>query len=134
MIEEKKRGPKPGWEITPEVIKEIKGMAGLMTQEQMWNYFGVGKDTWYDRKSKYPEMDEAIKMGSSKKILYVASKLMNEIENGNVAAMIFFLKTQGRWAEHSKVQVTETPKKELPTTLGADPITASQTYQKIMGE
>lgn len=130
----KKRGPKPCWEVTSDVIRKIEEMSGLMKQEEMWNYFGVCKDTWYDRKNKHPEMAEAIKRGKPKKKMFVASSLMNQIKNGNVAAMIFYLKTQGGWSEKKKVEISK-PKSlpELPTSLGVDPIEAARIYQKLMG-
>lgn len=134
MIEEKKRGPKLDWEVTPAVIDKIKEMSGLMTQEQMYHYFGIGKDTWYDRKAKNAEMADAIKSGESRKILEVASKLFDEIKAGNVTAMIFYLKTKARWAEHAKLQVSEPVKKELPKSLGNDPIQASRTYQEVISK
>jgi hypothetical protein len=134
LKEEKKRGPKPDFEITEKVIQKITEMSGLMTQTEMHQFFGIGKTLWYEKKASNPEMAAAIKSGETKKKMFVASKLMQEIRNGNVTAMIFYLKTKAKWCEKKKVEISASRKlMELPSNLGVDPVAAAQKYKEIMG-
>lgn len=131
------RGPEPEWVITPEVIEKISEMAGIMTHQQMYHYFGVSKSTWYRRIAESPETLDIIKKGKPKKILKAANCLLDAMTRGGkeaVTAAIFYLKTQAGWSEKQKVELSQKKKlPELPDNLGKDPIEASRIYQKIMG-
>lgn len=134
-----KKGQKRIWQVTPEVIKEIEVLAGRgLTQEEMYCYFGTSRHTWYDRMNKYPEMYEAIKRGKAKTKSFVVGKLFEQCKKGNVSAIIFYLKTQHRWSEHSA------PVKEEDDTIKddnvkskiiintSDPVEAARIYQSFM--
>lgn len=130
-----KRGQK-GYEfpVTPEVLAEIEDLTGKgMTQQQIHYYYGMSGNTWYKLVRKKPEIREALNRGKPRAYKYVVGKLMELIEKGCVAATIFWLKTQGGWAEKKdKIeQPTDEEKEKLKLTT-QDPIEASKIYQKLM--
>lgn len=133
MIEQSKCGPKKK-EITDEMLPKIEELAGLgFTQENIYNYFGMSCDTWYKRVKEKPEIAEAIKRGKAKTLANVTGKLMELVNQKNLGAIIFYLKTQHRWSEN--LNITTELKEKAPVSLDTkDPAEASKIYQKIMSE
>lgn len=123
------------FEFTEDILKEIEVLAGRgLTNEQIFNYYGVGKNFWYESKQANPEIDKAFQRGKSKTISMVSGKLMEKIRQGNLSAIIFYLKTQARWSEHSTLGIEGGDKPTgapLVITVN-DPVEASRIYQQIM--
>jgi hypothetical protein len=130
-----KKGRKPAIDITPEFIAEVEKLAGdCLNQKQIAAYFGVTSQTWINVKKKDIRIQIAYKKGRSQTILFVVSKLMEEIRANNVTAIIFFLKTQARWSEKNSLDGDfkikfKKPDPKIDTT---DPVEASKVYQSIM--
>lgn len=130
------RGPKPEWELTRDVIDQIKEMSGVMTSKEMRMYFGVSKSVWYKRLAESVETRDIIKNAKPKKKWIAVNTIFTAMKNGGkegLTAAIFYLKTQERWSENKKVELTIPKLPELPQNLGVDPIKASRVYQEIMG-
>lgn len=133
-------GPK-NIQITEQMIKEIEILSGQgFTQENLQDYYGISSTTWYGKIKKHPEIEKAYRKGKTKALAFVSSKLMEAIRGGNIAATIFYLRTQGRWkvatdidANLKVLDVTPTSAQELKITV-TDPIEAAKIYQKIMTE
>jgi hypothetical protein len=134
----KKSDRKPGRQakltVTPSMIEEVKILAGRgLTAEQIYLYFGVHRDCWYDTIKRHPELGEAVKEGKIKALAMVAGKLMKAIHEGNLTAIIFYLKTQARWSENSNVKGEETDEQKTKYTIETtDPVEAARIYQQIM--
>jgi hypothetical protein len=83
-------------------IAQVESLSAYLSIEQIANYFGFSEDTFYELKKRDPRVLRAYKKGKAKAIGIVASKLMKLIDQGDVTAAIFYLKTQGRWSTDSK--------------------------------
>jgi len=83
-------------------IAQVEALSAYLSIEQIANYFGFSEDTFYELKKRDPRILRAYKKGKAKAIGIVASKLMKLIDQGDVTAAIFYLKTQGGWSTDSK--------------------------------
>jgi hypothetical protein len=83
-------------------IAQVEALSAYLSIEQIANYFGFSEDTFYELKKRDPRVLRAYKKGKAKAIGIVASKLMKLIDQGDVTAIIFYLKTQGGWSTDSK--------------------------------
>jgi hypothetical protein len=89
---------------------------------------------WHRLLKARPELEESIARGKVKLIDEIADILIKKAREGNIQAVIFYLKTQGGWGE-SGGQLNATPidKPEINYTITTtDPIEAARIYQKIM--
>lgn len=107
-----------------------------LTQNQMMDYYGVGDMTWAKYCKAYPELRQAILEGKAKTIAEVAGALMKLVRKGNLGAIIFYLKTQGRWRETDKPEEPPAGKPAVPvfTLTVNDPVEAAKIYQRWMME
>lgn len=79
----------------------VETLAGYgLTTEQIARYFKVCKNTLLKNCS------DNLDVGKSRGIALVTGELMNAIKNGNVTAMIFYLKTQAKWKETDDSSIT----------------------------
>ena len=102
-----KRGPKgPSKRLTPEQIEQVEGLASVLTQDQMSDYFGISRPTFAAMMKRDPEICLRYKMGKSKAIDAVAKGLLQKARNGDTASAIFYLKTQAGWRETSRTEIT----------------------------
>lgn len=98
----KNKGGRPETVLTDEQIAEIEILAKDLTIEQIADYFGIGSSTFYRIKQKDPRVSMAYKKGRTIGIKHVASKLMVLIDQGDITAIIFYLKTQAGWSTDHK--------------------------------
>lgn len=128
----RKLGRKNEWEITDEIIKTTEVLAGRgLTVVQIQDYFGVSPTTWQRRCNANEELRLAYKRGKAKQIVHVSGKLIEQINDGSVAATIFYLKTQAGWKEdmHNEEKEQDAP----PVTINVnDPIEAVKVYQQFI--
>ncbi len=117
-----------------DFIKEVEvlGGHGLLLMD-LWSYFGLKKNYWYNYCKKNPEIPDAMIRGKTRAGVMVTSQLMKKIKEGNVTCIIFYLKTQMGWRETRVLDLTpETKDVLIPKKLGDNPIEASRIYQEIM--
>lgn len=87
-------------------LAEVERLASLgLTREQIATSLGVSESTFYNRMRDEEAFAEAVKRGEALGISTVASKLMEQINEGNTTAMIFFLKSRAGWREASEIKV-----------------------------
>jgi hypothetical protein len=89
-----------------EMVKRLC-LAGV-SQEQMATVLGICKDTMY--KNYKDELEQT----EPKAIAVVAGKLYQKCLQGNLTAMIFYLKTRAGWREKSSIELTGENGKPLP--------------------
>jgi hypothetical protein len=97
---------RPAKVLTEKQRGEIETLAAFLSIEQLADYFGIGRTTFYALAEKDPEILEHYKRGKSKAIAHIAQGLIQKARAGDTASAIFFLKTQARWAETQKHELT----------------------------
>jgi|HubBroStandDraft_5_1064220.scaffolds.fasta_scaffold15845_4 hypothetical protein len=117
-------------------LQEIQNMAGRgLTNEQIAHYYGITPMTLYNMKKRDERIVERLRKGKSQAIITVSGRLMQAINEGNVTAMIFYLKTQAGWKENSTVEKDTNHVKSKNSDYKIDTmdaIEASKIYQSIM--
>lgn len=87
-------------------LAEVERLASLgLTREQIASSLRASASTVYNRLRDDEEFSEAVKRGEALGIGAVASKLMDQINEGNTTAMIFYLKSRAGWRESSEIRV-----------------------------
>jgi hypothetical protein len=88
-----------------QVIDAIKRSRGFISQAA--KILKCTNATVYHYKERYSEVEEAIKNERESLLDFAESKLLENINNNDNAAIIFFLKTQGKHRGYSeKEQIT----------------------------
>ena len=101
--------PLPFTELTEAQRAEVETLAAVLSTQQMADYFGIGRTTFYGLMKRDPDVAERYKRGRAKAVGAVAQSLIAKARSGNVVAMIFFLKTQGGWRETDRHEVMTGP-------------------------
>lgn len=105
-----KKGGRPEKVITPEMLVDVKKWASYgATNEQIADKLGMARSTFQEKLLKLPDLSDALKKGKSSGIIFVANRLMQAVEAGNITAMIFFLKCQANWKENDPNLVAVQP-------------------------
>jgi hypothetical protein len=93
--------------VTKEGLIKLEGMAldGLV-DEEIANHMGISVSTLYVYKKKYPKIDEALKKGKEVVDRQVEKALLKKALNGNVTAMIFWLKNRkpDKWRDSQSIE------------------------------
>lgn len=76
-----------------------------LTQQQIADALGISVSTLYKNKRENEEFVDAIKRGKAKGIAVATNKLFELMKEGNLGAVIFFLKTQGGWKETNITEI-----------------------------
>lgn len=113
ITEEKNKGGRPPVKLTDEEKEKIVHMASICTIQQIADYFGISKETFRQMRIRDEEVSRLYKKGRVAGHLLVASKLMDKIQNGDVTAMIFYLKTQSKWSNDKEEEDIKDNKLEI---------------------
>ena len=103
---------RPSW--NPSVIdcNKAQEMASRgLTVAQIASCLGISETTLYKKQSEYAEFMDAIKKGRAEGINQVSNALFEKAKQGNVTAMIYYLKTRDRenWGENQPEPLKEIP-------------------------
>jgi|TARA_B110000908_G_C10135897_1_gene394439 hypothetical protein len=101
-------GGRPIVEFTPEQITQLEALAAVLTKGQIADYFGISETTLRAVEERQPEVSDAYKRGRAKQCASMGYNLIQLAKKGNVAANIFYLKTQAGWKEE-QADVQEIP-------------------------
>ena len=85
--------------LTEAQKAEVETLAAVLTAEQVADYFGIGRRTFYRLMQRDEEIAARYKKGKARVIGVIAQGLINKARAGDTASMIFFLKTQAGWRE-----------------------------------
>ncbi|GHE00910.1 hypothetical protein U879_13605 [Defluviimonas sp. 20V17] len=88
---------------------EVETLAAVLSSEQIADYFGIGRRTFYDMMARDEEIAARYKRGKAKAIGAIAQGLITKARSGDTACMIFYLKTQGGWRETAVVEHATVP-------------------------
>ena len=97
---------RPAKQLTDKQRGEVETLAAFLSIEQLADYFGIGRTTFYALAEKDPEILEHYKRGKSKAIAHIAQGLIQKARAGDTTSAIFFLKTQARWRETERHEIT----------------------------
>jgi len=84
-------------------VAQVEALAAVLSKGQMADYFSISETTLREVESRQPEVFDAYKRGKAKAIGNVAKNLIGQAQAGNIAAAIFYLKTQAGWKEDKSV-------------------------------
>lgn len=89
--------------LSPEQLKQLETMAGRgLTLDDCAAVLNISPRTLDRRLSDDEEVKEAYKRGRAIAKDAVTSKLFDQINDGNLTAIIFYLKTQCGWREKDR--------------------------------
>ncbi len=98
-------------------LAQVEALAHVLNTEQMADYFGIGRTTFYEIMDRQPDVSERYKKGRAKGVGGVAKGLLKSALEGNTTAQIFYLKTQAGWKETTINEVVDkTPPQKKMTT------------------
>jgi len=104
--------PPPQEPINDEVNEQAREMASRgLTVAQIADCLGLGERTVYEKQNAYPQFMQAIKRGRAEGLNSVSNALFEKATQGNVTAMIYYLKTRDRanWGENQPEPLREIP-------------------------
>ena len=94
---------------------EVETLAAVLTAEQVADFFGIGRTTFFAMMQRDQEIAERYKKGKARAIGAIAQTLISKARAGDTTSMIFYLKTQAGWRETAGLHLSASP---LP---GPDP-------------
>lgn len=96
-----KTGRKP-W--VPTDLERVEKLAARgLTFDQIAAALGISRDTLYRRKRELRDFSDALEKGRARGISEVANKLFETAMQGNITAIIFFLKCRANWRDQGPV-------------------------------
>ena len=87
-------------------------LAAVLNQTQLADYLGIPDRTFRVIIGRDSAVSAAYKRGRAKAIGSIAQSLLQKAKNGNVSAMVFYLKTQAGWRETEAV-VDDSPAQKV---------------------
>lgn len=99
--------PRPKTEFTDQQLQDVEDLSATLTQKQLADYLGISDRHFRRLMEEDERIMSAYKKGRAKSFKAVADNLISMAKNGNVAAAIFYLKTQAGWKEQ-EYQETDT--------------------------
>lgn len=87
--------------LTQAQKSEVETLAAVLSTEQIADYFGIGRQTFWDIMARDAEVAIRYKRGKARAIGAIAQGLIQKARSGDTTSMIFFLKTQAGWRETS---------------------------------
>lgn len=108
---------RPRKTLTEDQRAQVEALAAYLSQEQIADYFGIGKTTWFAMLERDPNISERYKRGKAKAIGTVAQGLLQKARSGDTSCMTFYLKTQAGWRETNHVDHTSSDGSMTPTHI-----------------
>lgn len=125
-------------QLNDEQKAQVEALGAVLSIEQIADYFGVGKTTFYAMMERDKEIPERYKKGKAKAIGTVAKGLLQKAQNGDSTAAMFYLKTQAGWRETQKIDHSSTDGSmspvQIPTKIELVAYDGSQSENKTTSE
>ena len=103
---------RPAWIPTDSVCEQAREMASNgLTVSQIADCLGISETTLYAKQGEHKEFTDAIKKGRAEGLNQVSNALFEKATQGNVTAMIYYLKVRDRanWGENQPEPLREIP-------------------------
>jgi hypothetical protein len=91
--------------LSPEQKREVETLAAVLNAQQIADYFGIGRTTFFALIDRDPEIAERYKRGKARAIGAIAQGLIAKARSGDTACMIFYLKCQAGWREQAALEI-----------------------------
>ena len=88
---------------------EVETLAAVLTTEQIADFFGIGRRTFYSLMERDEEIAARYKKGKARAIGAIAQTLISKARAGDTTSMIFYLKTQAGWRETAGLALSVAP-------------------------
>lgn len=93
--------------LNDEEMAQVEALASVLSTEQIADYLGVGRSTFYTIMERQPEVAGRYKKGRARAIGSVSQSLIKKAMSGDNTAAIFYLKTQAGWKETTTHELVE---------------------------
>lgn len=93
--------------LTEEEKAQVEALASVLNTEQLADYFGIGRTTFYEIMERDPSVSVRYKKGRAKAVGNIAGNLIKRAQDGNITAAIFYLKTQAGWHETQIIEASK---------------------------
>ena len=110
---------RPAWIPSDTACQEAREMASNgLTVTQIADCLGISESTLYAKQGEYKEFMDAIKKGRAEGLNKVSNALFEKATQGNVTAMIYYLKVRDRenWGENQPEPLREIPPMQIVLT------------------
>ena len=97
-------------QLTDAQKAEVETLAAVLTTEQIADFFGVGRRTFYSLMERDEEIAARYKKGKARAIGAIAQTLISKARAGDTTSMIFYLKTQAGWRETAGLHLSAEPR------------------------
>ena len=97
---------RPTKTLTDAQKAEVETLAAVLTTDQIADFFGIGRRTFWSMMARDDEIAARYKKGKARAIGAIAQGLIAKARGGDTASMIFYLKTQAGWRETTAVEVS----------------------------
>ena len=95
---------RPAKTLTPKQREEVETLAPFLSTDQIADYFGIGRTTFYAMMERDSDISERYKRGRAKVVADISNSLIMKAREGDNACMFFYLKTQAGWRETDRVE------------------------------
>lgn len=96
---------KPLIELTEDQIVEVEKLSAVLTTAQIADYLGISHVTFKAIRDRDDKVSFAYKGGKARAIAKIGGNLITQASEGNVAAQVFYLKTQAGWRETQEISI-----------------------------
>ena len=97
-------------QLTDAQKVEVETLAAVLTTEQIADFFGIGRRTFYSLMERDEEIAARYKKGKARAIGAIAQTLISKARAGDTTSMIFYLKTQAGWRETAGLHLSAEPR------------------------
>ena len=107
---------RPSWIPTDSICEQAREMASHgLKMSQISDCLGISESTLYCKQNEYVEFMDAIKKGRAEGLNQVSNALFEKAIQGNVTAMIYYLKVRDRanWGENQPEHLREIPPMQI---------------------
>ena len=107
---------RPSWNPTSVDCDKALEMASRgLTVAQIASCLGISETTLYKKQNEYAEFMDAIKKGRAEGVHKVSNALFEKATQGNVTAMIYYLKVRDRenWGVNQPEPLREIPPMQI---------------------
>lgn len=100
---------RPFTQLSDAQKAEVETLAAVLTTEQIADFFGIARSTFFAMMARDDEIAGRYKKGKARAIGAIAQTLISKARAGDTTSMIFYLKTQAGWRETAGLQLSAAP-------------------------